>query len=176
MINKKRHHLSIETRLDTQRDYPSKAGTNNSDPSRQFTTDTVISSGYIICMVFAYLRYDKKYFKLKIRLGASKMGKELRKSNEEITIIGIVKEFEDNWKSYRVGIATENGSYMVRMNEEGKNLQYEVSNKVEATGIITRAKDGCRRIEVTGYEVYEMDEDDLEEFGDDPEYYFSKGY
>ena len=93
------------------------------------------------------------------------MGKELRESNEEITIIGIVKEFEDNWKSYRVGIATENGSYMVRMNEEGKNLQYEVGNKVEATGIITRAKDGCRRIDVTGYEVYEMDEDDLEEFG-----------
>ena len=93
------------------------------------------------------------------------MGKELRESNEEITIIGIVKEFEDNWRSYRVGIATQNGSYMVRMNEEGKNLQYEVGNKVEATGIITRAKDGYRRIDVTGYEVYEMDEDDLEEFG-----------
>jgi len=116
-------------------------------------------------MVFAYLIDDTKYFKLKIRLGVSKMGKELRESNEEITIIGIVKEFEDNWRSYRVGIATQNGSYMVRMNEEGKNLQYEVGNKVEATGIITRAKDGCRRIDVTGYEVYEMDEDDLEEFG-----------
>jgi hypothetical protein len=36
-------------------------------------------------------------------------------------------------------------------------------------------KDGLRRIEVTGYDVYEMDEDDLEEFGGDPEYYFSKG-
>ena len=98
------------------------------------------------------------------------MGKELRESNEEITIIGIVKEFEDNWKSHRVGIATENGSYVVGMNEEGKNLQYEVGNKVEATGIITRTKDGRRRIDVTGYEVFEMDEDDLEEFGGDPEY------
>lgn len=53
---------------------------------------------------------------------------------------------------------------MVRMNAEGKNLQSEVANKVEATGIITIARDGRRRIDVTGYEVYEMDEDDLEEF------------
>lgn len=111
----------------------------------------------------------------RIKPGAPKMGKERRESNEEITLIGFVKEFEDNLKSYRVGIATENGSYLVRMNEEGKNLQYEVGNKVEATGIITRTKDGRRRIDVTGYEVYEMDEDDLEEFGGDPEYYFSKG-
>jgi hypothetical protein len=29
---------------------------------------------------------------------------------------------------------------------------------------------------LTGYEVYEMDEDDLEEFGDDPDYYFRDGY
>ena len=100
------------------------------------------------------------------------MKKETRENNKEITIIGIVREIEENWKSYRVGIATENGKYMVGMNEEGKNLQYEVGNKVEATGIITRTKDGLRRIDVTGYEVYEMDEDDLEEFGDDPEYYF----
>ena len=98
------------------------------------------------------------------------MGKEPKESNEEITIIGIVKEFEDNWKSYRVGIATENGSYMVRMNEEGKNLQYEVGNKVEATGIITRTKDGLRRIDVSGYEVFEMDEEDLEDFGGGSEY------
>jgi len=90
------------------------------------------------------------------------MEKELRESNEEITIIGIVKEIEDNRQSYRIGIATENGSYLVRMNAEGKNLQYEVGNKVEATGIITRAKDGRRRIDVTGFE---MDEDDLEDFG-----------
>jgi len=83
------------------------------------------------------------------------MKKEHKESNKEITIIGIVREIEDNWKSCRVGIATENGSYVVRMNEEGKNLQYEIGNKVEATGIISRTKDGVRRIMVTGYEVYE---------------------
>jgi len=66
------------------------------------------------------------------------MKKEQKESNKEITIIGIVREIEDNWKSCRVGIAAENGSYVVRMNEEGKNLQYEVGNKVEATGIILR--------------------------------------
>jgi hypothetical protein len=60
---------------------------------------------------------------------------------------------------------------VVKLNEEGKNLLYEVGNKVEVTGIITRTKDGLRRIDVTGYEVYEMDEEDLEEFGVDFDYY-----
>jgi hypothetical protein len=60
---------------------------------------------------------------------------------------------------------------VVKLNEEGKNLLYEVGNKVEATGIITRTKDGFCRIDVTGYEVYEMDEEDLEEFGVDFDYY-----
>ncbi len=98
------------------------------------------------------------------------MRKEPKESNKEIAIIGIVREIGDNWKSYRVGIATENGSFVVRMNEEGKNLQYEVGNKVEATGIISRTKDGVRRIAVTGYEVYEVTEDDPEEFDYELEY------
>ena len=55
---------------------------------------------------------------------------------------------------------------MVPLNDEGKNLLYEVGNKVEATGSISRTKDGLRRIDVTNYEVFEMDEDDLEEFRD----------
>ena len=100
------------------------------------------------------------------------MRKELKESKKEITIIGIVREIGDTWKSYRVGIATEIGSYVVRMNDEGINLQYEVGNKVEATGIISRTKDGVRRITVTGYEVYEMTEDDPEEFGYGLEYNF----
>jgi hypothetical protein len=85
--------------------------------------------------------------------------------NKEITIIGIVREIEGNWQPCRVGIAAENGSYVVRMIEEGKNLQYEVGNKVEATGFLSKTKDGVRQITVTGYEVYEMSEDDPEEFG-----------
>jgi hypothetical protein len=104
------------------------------------------------------------------------MGKEPKESNKEITIIGIVREIEDNGKSYRVGITTGNEIYVVKLNEEGNNLLYEVGNKVEATGIISRTKDGLRQIDVIGYEVYEMDEDDLEEFGDDPDHYLRDGY
>ncbi len=89
------------------------------------------------------------------------MKKEQKESNKEITIIGIVREIEDNWKSCRVGIAAENGSYVVRMNEEGKNLQYEVGNKVEATGIISRTKDGVRRITVRRCRVKENRPDAL---------------
>ena len=104
------------------------------------------------------------------------MGKEPKESNKEITIIGIVREVRDNSRSYRVGIATGDKIYVVKLNEEGKNLQYEVGNKIEATGIITRTKDGGRRITVTGYEVYEMNEDDPEEFGYGLEYNSSPKY
>ena len=95
------------------------------------------------------------------------MGKEPKAANIEITIIGIVREIEDKLKFYRVGIASGNEIYVVKLNEEGKNLLYEVGNKVEASGIITRTKDGQRRIAVTNYEVYEIDEDDPEEVGVD---------
>jgi hypothetical protein len=78
--------------------------------------------------------------------------------------VGIVREIEDNWKSYRVGVAAGIETYAVQQNEEGKNLLYEVGNKIESTGIVSRAENGDRRIKVTGYKVYEMAEDDPEEF------------
>ena len=95
MINKKKHRLSIKTRFDTQMDSPSKTRTNSSDPFREILINGLISISYKISMIFAYL-IDDTYFRLKIKLGVSKMGKELRESNEEITIIGIVKEFEED--------------------------------------------------------------------------------
>ena len=104
------------------------------------------------------------------------MGKEQKENRKEIMIIGIVREIEDKRNSFQVGIATGNEIYVVKLNEEGKNLLYEVGNKVEATGIITRTKDGLCRIDVTGYEVYEMDEEDIEEIGVDYDYYFRHGY
>ena len=92
---------------------------------------------------------------------------------KEITIIGFVKEIGNNWKPPGIGISAGNDFYAVKPNEEGNNLVYEVGNKVEATGVVSRTKDGCRQIDVSGYEVFEMDEDDLEEYGDHPGNYFS---
>lgn len=100
------------------------------------------------------------------------MGKEKKDSHKEIMLIGIVREIEDIRNSFRVGIATGNEVYLVKATEEGKNLLYEVGNKVEATGIVTKTKDGLCRIDVSGYEVYEMDEEDLEEYGVDSDTYF----
>ena len=102
--------------------------------------------------------------------GVLNMTKENAGSKKEITIVGTVREIKDNRKPYRVGIAVGNEIYMVQPNEEGQNLLYEVGNKVEATGIISGTKDVRRRIEVIGYEVYEMTEDDPEEFDYDLKY------
>ena len=103
------------------------------------------------------------------------MPKENNERQKVITIVGIVKEIKDSRKIYRVGIAVGNEIYAVQPNEEGQNLLYEVGNKVEATGIISRTKDVRRRIEVTGYEVFEMDEDDPEEFDYSLEYNSKRG-
>lgn len=100
------------------------------------------------------------------------MGREVGRSDKELTIVGIVREIDNNWKSYRVAIATEKGLYAVKPNDEGNSLRYEVGNKVEVTGIISRTKGGGRQIEVSGYEVFEMDDDDFEDFGDQSDDYF----
>ena len=86
----------------------------------------------------------------------------------EITIIGFVKEIGNSWKSGRIGISAGENFYAVKPNEEGNNLVYEVGNMVEATGVISKTKDGRHQINVTGYEVFEMDKDDLDEYGDHP--------
>ena len=101
------------------------------------------------------------------------MGNKTIKNHKEITIIGFVKEIEEYGKLYRVGIASGDEIYVVKLNAEGINLLYEVGNKVKATGIISKTKEGLCRIDVSGYEVYEMDEDYLEEFGVDSDYYFN---
>jgi hypothetical protein len=98
------------------------------------------------------------------------MGRAPTATNRQITIVGVVRELGDYRKPYRVGIAVDSELYLVQPNDEGQNLLYEVGNKVEATGIVSRTKDVRRRIEVTGYEVFEASEDDPEEFDYDLKY------
>lgn len=104
------------------------------------------------------------------------MQRELKGRSKELTIVGIVREIENNRAYSRVGIKCGDEIYVVKPNEEGKNLQYETGNKVEATGIVSKTKNGNRRIAVTDYRVYEMDEDDLDDYGADSDYNFRDGY
>ena len=98
------------------------------------------------------------------------MRRDLNETDKEMTIVGIVKEIRDQRKPYRVAIAAGDELYLVQPNEEGRNLMYEVGNKVEATGMVSRTREVQRRIEVTGYEVFEVSEDDPEEFDYDLKY------
>ena len=74
-----------------------------------------------------------------------------------------------------MGIICGDKIYEVKQNEEGKSLLYETGNKVEATGIVSVTKNGERRITVSDYRVYEMDEDDFDDYGADADYYFKDG-
>jgi hypothetical protein len=78
----------------------------------------------------------------------------------EVTIIGKVKETNDDRRSPGVSIISDDGIFDVKMNAEGKNLLYEIGNKVEVTGKVTATTGGIHKISVMGYEVYELEEDD----------------
>jgi hypothetical protein len=73
--------------------------------------------------------------------------------DREITIIGIVKEIIANWKVPRVCILTEDGIFLVKMKAQGKNLIYEIGNKIKATWSVPETRDGIRSISVTGYQA-----------------------
>jgi hypothetical protein len=92
--------------------------------------------------------------------------------DKQITITGFVKEIGANWKAPRVCVVTADGIYLVTMKAEGKNLHFEVGNRVEATGTISKTRDGFQRISVSGYEVFEMNNDYHQEFGYEPEHDF----
>jgi hypothetical protein len=77
-----------------------------------------------------------------------------------LTIIGKVKEKNDDRRETGISIISDEGVFDVKMDAEGRNLLYEVGNKVKITGNITTTKNGIRRISVAGYEVFEFDEDD----------------
>ena len=87
---------------------------------------------------------------------------EPKEGHKEATIVGFVREIQDHGKSQRVGITLVDEIYAAKLNEEGKNYLHEVSNKVEATGITSKTKDCLCRIDVSGYEIFEMDEDSRE--------------
>ena len=79
--------------------------------------------------------------------------------DKKLTITGFVKEIGANWKAPRVGVVAEDKIYIVSVKAEGKNLLYEIGNKVEVTGTISKTREGFQRISVSGYKVFEINND-----------------
>lgn len=85
--------------------------------------------------------------------------------NAEETIIGIIKEIDDDENS-AIAILADGEFYIVDMNKQGKKLLDEIESKVEATGFIKTDPEGINRITVTYFDVFEPEDD----FADDYDY------
>ena len=84
--------------------------------------------------------------------------------NQEETIIGIIKEIDDNDNS-AIAILVDGEYYIVEMNKQGKKLLDEIESKVEATGSIKTDPDGINRITVNYFEVFEPEDDFFDDYG-----------
>jgi hypothetical protein len=86
--------------------------------------------------------------------------KKIKILNQEETIKGFIKEIDDN-NSSALAILTDDGYYIVRMNQRGKLLLNETGSKVEASGYIETDINGTNRIIVNQFEVFEPEDDFL---------------
>jgi len=92
--------------------------------------------------------------------------KKTKQTGKEITIAGVVEEYEDEDGISGLIIGTDDDDYVVELNKQGKKLFQEIDMDVEVTGFVTKNGDGTKRINVTKFEVFEADDDD-----DDDEFY-----
>lgn len=90
----------------------------------------------------------------------------MKKATKLETIVGRVEETEEN-DVVGVVISTDEEDYVVEMNRQGRRLLDEVGAELEATGEVTRDKEGNKIISIREYEVFEDDDDDDEDYEDD---------
>lgn len=92
--------------------------------------------------------------------------KKAKHSGKEITIVGVVEEYEEEGGIGLI-IATDDEDYVVEHNKQSKMLYREVDSDVEVTGYVSKNSDGTKRITVTSFEVLDFDDDDDEPYDDD---------
>lgn len=92
--------------------------------------------------------------------------KKNKKAGKEMTVVGFVREIEDDDDVLGLEISTDEDDYVVELNKEGKKLFDLVDRDIEATGIVTEDEDGLARITISSFEVLET-EDDYDDEDDD---------
>lgn len=74
---------------------------------------------------------------------------------KEVTIVGYVRPKETDNEGLVIGIriATDEGEFVVEVNQPGQELFDFLDDRVRATGTVRIDRNGRRRIKVTAYEV-----------------------
>jgi hypothetical protein len=96
--------------------------------------------------------------------------KKAKQTGKEMTIVGVVEEYEEEGGIGLV-IATDDEDYLVEHNKQSKMLSREVDSDVEVTGYVSKNSDGTKRITVTSFEVLDFDDDADEPYDDDDDRY-----
>jgi hypothetical protein len=84
-----------------------------------------------------------------------KKGMKRDDPSKEVTVVGYVRPKETDNEGMVIGIrvATDEGDFVVEVNQLGQELFDFLDEKVRATGTARIDRNGRRRIKVTGYEV-----------------------
>ena len=75
----------------------------------------------------------------------------------EMTITGFVEEFDSIENGIGILIAADDGeNYVVESNKTGRKLNSFIDEKVKATGMVTKDRDGLLYVTVNSFKVFEI--------------------
>jgi hypothetical protein len=90
------------------------------------------------------------------------MAKEKKSAPKEIKIVGIVEELELDEDDIGLRIVSTAHAYRVVMDKQGRKLLDYVDEEVEATGAVTKTKDGTE-IKISHFRLVDEEEDEEDE-------------
>jgi hypothetical protein len=95
------------------------------------------------------------------------MQKKKKDNAREMTITGMVEEFDSQEDGMGILIAADDGeNYVVEPNKNGKKLSSSLDEKVKVTGLVTQDRDGLLYINVSSFKVFETPEE-YDDYADD---------
>ena len=99
------------------------------------------------------------------------MQKQRKNIAKEMTITGFVEEFDSIEDGIGILIAADDDeNYVVEPNKKGRKLSAFIDERVKATGLVTKDRDGLKYINVSTFNVFE-DIEDYQDYEDDDRSY-----
>jgi hypothetical protein len=99
------------------------------------------------------------------------MQKKKKNTAKEMTITGMVEEFDSQEDGMGILIAADDGeNYVVEPNKIGKKLNASLDEKVKVKGLVTQDRDGLLYIAVSSFKVFEIPEEFDDRYDDEDRY------
>ncbi|HUV50573.1 MAG TPA: hypothetical protein VMW78_06095 [Anaerolineae bacterium] len=89
--------------------------------------------------------------------------KKAKKPQKDVTLFGFVSPIEEDDTVVGIEISTDDDDYLVELNKQGKDLFNYLNEDVEVKGIVTKDKDDNYKINVTSFEAFETEDDEIDD-------------